>query len=89
MLAVRKDVTAMGKNWVQILNLCLTAGNWELACDPGDEIEIRFLCKDQYGLGYDFLFANWMARNDETPPAEASVTQVYADSPGLTLFWPE
>lgn len=84
-----QTIHAQGNTRQESGTLDLSAGAWELACDPGDEIEIRFLCEDPYGLGYDFLFANWQARNDETPPMQASLTQVYADSPGLTLFWPE
>ena len=84
-----QTINARGNTRQESGYLDMSVGSWELACDPGDQIEIRFLCQDQYGLGYDFLFADWMARNDETPPMEASVTQVYADTPGLTLFWPE
>lgn len=34
-----------------------TAGHvWQLEMAQGDTFEIRFLCQDAYGLGYDFLF---------------------------------
>lgn len=60
---------------------------WSLECDEGDTIEIRFLCQDEYGLGYDFCFAVWTVEG-ETPEnqAAAGVTSGLAD---LKLSWPE
>lgn len=60
---------------------------WNLECDEGDVIEIRFLCQDEYGLGYDFLFANWTVEG-ETPEnvSEAGVMSGLGD---LKLTWPE
>ena len=60
---------------------------WGLECDEGDIIEIRFLCQDEYGLGYDFLFAVW------TPDGETPENQMAAGmstgSGELRLYWPE
>jgi hypothetical protein len=60
---------------------------WSLECDEGDTVEIRFLCQDEYGLGYDFCFAVWTVEG-ETPEnqAAAGVTSGLAD---LKLTWPE
>ena len=60
---------------------------WSLECDEGDTIEIRFLCRDEYGLGYDFCFAVWTAEG-ETPENQttAGVVSGLAD---LKLTWPE
>lgn len=60
---------------------------WSLGCDEGDTIEIRFLCQDEYGLGYDFLFGNWMVEG-ETPEnvSEAGAMSGLGD---LRLTWPE
>ena len=60
---------------------------WSLECDEGDTIGIRFLCQDEYGLGYDFLFANWTVEG-ETPEnvSEAGAMSGLGD---LELTWPE
>ena len=34
---------------------------YSLECDPQDVMEIRFCCRDEYGLGYDFLVMTWSA----------------------------
>lgn len=61
--------------------------NWSLECDEGDTIEIRFLCQDEYGLGYDFLFAVWSPEG-ETPENQgaAGASTGLGD---LRLTWPE
>ena len=60
---------------------------WSLECDEGDTIEIRFLCQDEFGLGYDWLFANW------TPEGEIPENQAAAGAASglgdLKLTWPE
>ena len=60
---------------------------WSLECDEGDWIEIRFLCQDEFGLGYDWLFANW------TPEGETAENQaaagVVSGLGDLKLTWPE
>ena len=66
-----------------------TADNyWSLECKQGDVVEIRFRCEDEFGLGYDFLFANWTAveeTGDNTQSAGAS----QGISKSLELYWPE
>lgn len=65
-----------------------TQGNrWSLECDPGDAIDIRFLCEDEYGLGYDFLFGNWLATEEASPYQSATAFQ--SGNPALALYWPE
>lgn len=59
---------------------------WSLPCDLGDVIEIHFLCQDEYGLGYDFLFQTWTAQvtpENQTGAGENTQAQTF------TLFWPE
>ena len=60
---------------------------WQLECDPGDTVDIRFLCEDEYGLGYDFLFANWTASEDRNGTYNGSTFQ--SGSYALSLYWPE
>jgi len=71
------------------LDFTTPGGNWSLACDPGDEIEIRFRCRDAYGLGYDFWFANWRVETEAEGPTDHPVQNVASTSSGLLLFWPE
>ena len=61
--------------------------NLALACDPGDVVEIHFRCVDEFGLGYDFPFLNWMI--DEESDAISGGDVSYVGGNGLTLFWPE
>ena len=59
---------------------------WSLPCDLGDVIEIHFLCQDEYGLGYDFLFQTWTAQvTPENQTGAGGNTQAQT----FTLFWPE
>ena len=60
---------------------------WCLPCSIGDVIEIRFLCQDEYGLGYDFLFQTWTAA--VTPENQTGGAGIEAATQDLTLFWPE
>lgn len=60
---------------------------WHLECDLGDTVDIRFLCEDEYGLGYDFLYANWTASEDRTGTYNGSTYQ--SGSFALNLYWPE
>lgn len=65
-----------------------TEGNrWHLTCDIGDAIDIRFCCEDEFGLGYDFLFANWVVEG-ETSANYGSAGYQSGASP-LKLYWPE
>lgn len=60
---------------------------WSLECDEGDIIEIRFLCRDEYGLGYDFLFGNWTVEG-ETPERDRTAGAM-SGLGDLKLTWPE
>jgi hypothetical protein len=60
---------------------------WGLECDEGDVIEIRFLCQDEFGLSYDWLFAAWTPEG-ETPENHAAAGAV-SGLGALELTWPE
>ena len=60
---------------------------WSLECDEGDVIEIRFLCRDEYGLGYDFLFGNWTVEGEN--PEWDSMAGAMSGLGDLELIWPE
>lgn len=60
---------------------------WHLNCEPGDTIDIRFLCEDEYGLGYDFLFANWLAERESS--GSYSGAEFQSGNNSLQLYWPE
>lgn len=61
---------------------------WSLECTQGDVVEIRFRCEDEFGLGYDFLFANWTAV-EETKANTQSAGVSQGVSKSLELYWPE
>lgn len=61
---------------------------WSIDCKVGDNIDIRFRCEDEYGLGYDFLFANWVAL-EETEDNTQSASASQGVSKSLVLYWPE
>lgn len=61
---------------------------WSIDCKVGDNIDIRFRCEDEYGLGYDFLFANWVAL-EETDDNTQSAGASQGVSKSLVLYWPE
>ena len=60
---------------------------WSLECDEGDEIEIRFLCQDEYGLGYDFLFGRWAVAGETV--GRVSSAGAMSGLADLRLTWPE
>ena len=60
---------------------------WSLECDEGDTVEIRFLCQDEFGLSYDWLFAVWTPEG-ETPENQAAAG-VVSGLGDLKLTWPE
>jgi len=60
---------------------------WNVQCDVGDVIEVRFRCEDEFGLGYDFLFLTWVAEG-ETAENQASAGG-QSGSALLELYWPE
>ena len=61
--------------------------DWSVACGPGDVIELRFRCVDEFGLGYDFAFQNWLVEEETGEITEGFFSDT--DSPELTFFWPE
>lgn len=69
----------------QSFAVCESGQNWELECGPEDKIVIRFRCEDDFGLGYDFLFANWVSGDAAGAVPEH---EGIAES-GLLLYWPE
>ena len=58
-----------------------------LAVKEGDVIEIRFLCQDEFGLGYDWLFANWTPEGEI--PENQAAAGVVSGLGDLKLTWPE
>lgn len=63
-----------------------TQGNrWQLECEEGDMIDIRFRCYDEFGLGYDFLFMTWATDQDDMYPEDGAGFQ--SGSSELELFW--
>ena len=60
---------------------------WSLECDEGDVIGIRFLCQDEFGLGYDWLFANWTPEGEI--PENHAAAGVVSGLGDLKLIWPE
>lgn len=63
-----------------------TQGNlWQLECEQGDIIDIRFRCRDEFGLGYDFLFMTWATDQDDMYPEDGAGFQ--SGSSELELFW--
>lgn len=60
---------------------------WQLKCEVGDVIDIRFRCVDEYGLGYDFMFVTWRA--DGTDQENQAGVKTMTDMPHLVLYWPE
>lgn len=61
--------------------------NWSTECAAGDKIEIRFRCEDEFGLGYDFLFADWVAKG-ATAENQSSAGGTSGGTL-LELYWPE
>lgn len=48
-------------------------GWWGIECKSGDTIEIRLICKDEFGLSYDFHFQSWEISPEGLPkPGTAS-----------------
>lgn len=60
---------------------------WSIACAVGDTVEIRFLCEDVYGLGYEFSCMTWQVTG-ETPDNQTGATMERSDTL-LSLYWPE
>jgi hypothetical protein len=58
---------------------------WQLECAAEDVIDIRFRCRDEYGLGYDFLFATWSADPENVYGQTGAEFQ--SGSSEVELFW--
>ena len=56
----------------------------EVECSLGDTVEIKFFCRDSFGLGYEFAVANWTASAGGAPAPEP-----YAPGANPVLTWPE
>ena len=56
----------------------------EVECSLGDTVEIKFFCRDSFGLGYEFSVANWTAS-----AGGASSPEPYAPGANPVLTWPE
>ena len=56
----------------------------EVECSLGDTVEIKFFCRDSFGLGYEFSVANWTAS-----VGGASSPEPYAPGANPVLTWPE
>lgn len=75
-----------GYDWVSY-TVDTQGHRWQLECDPGDTVDIRFLCQDEFGLGYDFLFGSWVAEDGLSEDISGATFQ--SGSYPLILFWPE
>ena len=74
---------------VESSEITYSAGNeWSIECETGDVIDIHFVCLDEYGLGYDFLFQSWKVQGetDDNYGAGGAVSG-YGKSEALRLFW--
>lgn len=60
---------------------------WSMKCNIGDVVEVHFCCKDEYGLGYDFLFQTWSV--DGVTPDNLNSAGGSSGSEALVLSWPE
>lgn len=62
------------------------SGTWEgtgtLSCADGDQVEVRFFCEDDLGLGYEFPVRVWEVKEDRIA---AGWPVTYAPE----LVWPE
>lgn len=80
------DFTSGGNNFA--INTEESDTFLNIECEPGDNIDIRFRCEDTYGLGYDFLFADWVALH-ETDENTQSAGVSQGTNKALILYWPE
>lgn len=61
---------------------------WSIECEIGDLIDIHFVCRDEYGLGYDFFFQSWKIESETSENyGSAGVTSGYSSSEDVRLFW--
>ena len=60
---------------------------WSIECEIGDLIDIHFVCRDEYGLGYDFFFQSWKAESENSDNYGAGGATSGYSSESLRLFW--
>ena len=61
---------------------------YEKECEIGDVIDIHFVCRDNYGLGYDFFFQSWKVESEAQDNFGAGgFSSGYDGSEVLRLFW--
>lgn len=89
-LAQQLDAIQSTKTYSDGKDYVINADNnyWSIECEEGDNIEIRFRCEDEYGLGYDFLFAKWIAVTDTNDNSNSANAPLDAERM-LELYWPE
>ncbi len=73
--------------------ICYSVDNeahlWSIDCQPGDNVEIHFLCEDKYGLGYEFSCVTWEVTG-EVPENQAQAgASTMLGAQLLSLYWPE
>ena len=56
----------------------------EIPCTPGDTVEVKFFCRDSYGLGYEFSIIRWSPIS-----SEATSPNLAAPGEAPALTWPE
>lgn len=60
---------------------------WSIECAVGDVIEIHFRCEDEFGLGYEFPFHNWIIEGETSDEQVVYGEDMVGNAP--ELFWPE
>ena len=62
--------------------------DWNIECEIGDVIDIHFICRDNYGLGYDFFVQSWKIESETDDNFGAGgFSSGYDGSEILSLFW--
>ena len=82
------DSYAEGSNEINFSVSSPGSSEWSVECENGDVIDIHFVCRDEYGLGYDFFFQSWKAQSETTDNyGVGGITSEYNSSEALRLFW--
>ena len=74
---------------VEISEITYSVGtDWNIECEVGDVIDIHFVCRDNYGLGYDFYVQSWKVESETQDNFGAGgFSSGYDGSETLKLFW--
>ena len=74
---------------VEISEITYSVGtDWNIECEVGDVIDIHFVCRDNYGLGYDFYVQSWKVESETQDNFGAGgFSSGYDGSENLKLFW--